>query len=165
MKLAYEAALATMSSIADYTSADFDTLGISYQDFNLVYGNTQWTRDQRRRVTQTLDALLFGTLDVIGLPRIAVPAEYVAAVISSFVAPANRQIACIWLAEQRATGPRAIDLAAAGVEALHVDPVSASQLFALVILLSENDRSSEVRQSFAQRMDKRTADLTREFVQ
>lgn len=153
-----EAAIGTMKAIADYTSADFSVLGITEDDFQLTYAPAPWKREHRRRVTQTLDALLFGTLDQMGLPRIAVPAEYVAAVIATFVAPCNRMVSCLWLAEQRATGARAMDLAAAGMEGAYVDPVSASQLFALVISLSDTDRSTEVRANFKSRMDKRVAD-------
>lgn len=156
--LSYESALGTMRAIAAYTSADFDALGIQPQDFALTYEATPWTRDNRRRVMATLDALLFGTLDVMGLPRIAVPAEYAAAIISTFVAPLNRQVACVWMAEGRVGGRSAMDLAAGGNEG-DVDPASASQLFSLCVLLSDTDVSTAVRQQFRARMNERTQNL------
>lgn len=161
MNLSMETALGTMHAIAAYTSADFDALGIQPQDFSLTYDAIPWTRDNRRRVMATLDSLMFGTLDVMGLPRIAVPAEYVAAIVSTFVAPMNRMVACIWLAEQRSTGTRAMDLAAAGVDG-DVDPASASEIFALVVALSQTDASTQVRQAYRARMNERTQNLLTE---
>lgn len=157
--LSVEAALGTMRAIAAYTSTDFDALGISPVDFSLTYDDIPWTRDSRRRVMSVIDSLLFGTLDVLGLPRIAVPAEYAGAVLATFVAPVNRLTACIWLAEQRMIGRRAIDLAATASDTGEVDPTSASQLFALVVLLSESDVSSAVRQHYKARMGDRLQKL------
>lgn len=157
MNLNYEAALSTMKVIADYTSADFDSLGILPQDFKMVFEDKPWIRDNRRKVMQTLDALLFGTADVMGLPRIVLPAEFIAGVISTFVAPCNRQVACIWMAEQRATGAKASDLANLGTEAAaEADPCTGQQLFSLIVQLSESSASSEVRQRYFDRMNTRT---------
>lgn len=150
------AALGTLHIIADYTSADFDSLGIHIQDFKLVNQNTPWIRDNRRRVIQTLDALLFGTLDQMGQPRFAVPAEYVAAVLLVFVQPVNRMVACSWMAEARMTGPRAIDLATQGIDTGEVDPVAASQLLGLIVSLTGAENSSEVYKRFESRMAERT---------
>jgi uncharacterized membrane protein len=83
-----------------------------------------------------------------------VPAEFVAGLIATFVSPPNRMVCCIWMAEQRSIGPRAMDLASYGIEASEVDPVSASQLFALICLLSQEDESTHVRQKFLARMKK-----------
>lgn len=148
----YETAYGTMKAIADYGAADFDTLGITPEQFHMTYAPVMWQNTQRRAVTGCLDALLFGTTDKLGLPRISLPAEFIAAVIATFVAPCNRQVACHWMAEQRATGARAIDLSSRGIEATAADPVAASQLFALVCQLSETDRASQVRQTFAKRI-------------
>lgn len=155
MNLNYSAALATMQAISEYTSADFEQLGILPADYKLAASDKPWIRDNRRKVVTVLDALLFGTLDVMGLPRIAVPSEYVAAIVSTFVAPSNRMTACLWLAEQRMTGAKAMDLASRGAEAAETDPTAGSQLFALVCLLSDNDSSNEVRQKYLAKMTDR----------
>lgn len=160
--LNYEASVGVMRAIAAYTSADFDALGIAPNDFSLTYDAIPWTRDNRRRVMSVLDALMFGTLDVMGLPRISVPAEFAAAIISTFVAPMNRMVACIWMAEAGIGGSRAMDMAAAGINAGEVDPASAHQLFALVVLLSDTDVSSGVRQQYAARMESRVRKLMQE---
>jgi len=144
-----------MRSIAEYTSADFDSLGISPEDYKLANGNTSWQREQRRRVVTTLDALIFGTVDVLGLGRFQIPTEYVAAIVSTFVSPVNRMVCCTWLAEQGTTGARAQDLAVAGQVASTVDKSTPSQLFALVCQLSETDESAQVRKQFESRMNVR----------
>lgn len=149
------AAIGTLNIIAEYTSADFDSLGIHINDFKLLNQNTPWIRDNRRRVTQTLDALLFGTLDQMAQPRYAIPAEYVAAVIMVFVKPCNRMVACSWLAEARLTGPRAIDLATQGIDTGEVDPVAASQLLGLIVSLTGAENTSEVYSRFEARMTHR----------
>jgi len=153
--LNYAVAHGVMKSIAQYTSADFDSLGITPEDYKLAHGDTMWTRENRRRVVATLDALIYGTIDVLGMGRFAVPTEYVAAILATFVAPLNRQVACIWMAEQGTTGSKASDLAAAGQVASTVDKSTPSQLFALVILLSQDDASTEVRQKFEAKMTQR----------
>lgn len=156
--LSFAAALGTMNAIAEYTSADFDALGIQAPDFALTYEAVTWSRDNRRRVMATLDALLFGTLDVLGLARIQVPAEFAAAVIATFVAPQNRLIACKWMEEHGNIGASAH--AAAGAS---VDTSTAKELFDLVICLSETDDSSRVRQQYRARMNQRySALMTRE---
>jgi len=154
-KLSFAVAHSVMTSIASYTAADFHSLGITPEDYKLTNGNTQWVREHRRRVTQTLDALIFGTIDALGLGRFQVPTEYVAPIIATFVAPGNRMVACIWLAEQGTTGARAADLSVAGQVASTVDKSTPSQLFALVCELSQTEASSSVRKQFEQRMEQR----------
>jgi len=147
--------LAVMSQIAQYASADFDSLGILPQDYDLAHGDAPWIRDQRLRVVKTLEALMFGTLDVMGVSRFALPAEYVAAIIATFVSPCNRMVACQWIAENGSTIARAQDLAAQGIQASQVDKCQPSKLFALVCLLTENDASTEARASFESRIQSR----------
>lgn len=150
--LSYETALATLRIIDQYTSADFDTLGINEQDFEYASGPQPWRRDNINRVMRTLNALTFGTLEVMAMPKIVVPAEYIAAIVSSFVHPANRMVACVWLAQERQTGVGALELSARNQTTSQMDPASADQLFALVIALSDNDASTEARKNFRHRL-------------
>lgn len=153
MHLSVSTALATMRAIPEYLSADYDALGILPEDFNLVHGDSIWRSEHRVRVSRTLEGLLYGVTSMLGLGRLSVPAEYVAAIIATLVGPANRQTACIWLAEIGGTGARSLDLAAAKA-AGEVDVVGASQLFALVLELSSTDESNSVRQRFTDRLTK-----------
>lgn len=148
MNLSYETAYANLKMIDQYIAADFDALGITQQDFELFSGSQPWKRDVITRVMRTANALLFGTLEVMGMPKIVVPSEYVAAIVATFVHPANRMIACIWLAQERQTGVGALELSARAQTTSQLDPTSAEQLFALVQLLSDSDESNEARKRF-----------------
>ncbi len=106
----------------------FEALGISKDDFELVTGDQSWIGIDRPRVTAVLNAVTHGTLDVLGLPRIEVPAEYRAACIACFVAPCNIHVACRWME----SGVAAADIVAGG----QLEPVSARQLFVLCCQLS-----------------------------
>lgn len=150
--LSFATAYATMKIIDQYTSADFDSLGITDTQFKLVNGNQAWRRDQLNNVMRTLNALIFGTLEVMAIPKIVVPAEYVAAIVATLVAPCNRMTACVWLSQERQTGVGALELSARGEQSATLQPASASQLFALVLELSNNEASSEARKNFMRRL-------------
>lgn len=150
--LSYETALATLKVIDQYAAADFDTLGISQSDFELVSDRKVWLRAHIPVVMRTFNALLYGTLEVQGIPKIIVPAEYVAAVVASFVAPENRMLACVWLAQEHKTGASAIELSARAHSTAQMGTTSGDQLFALVLQLSNNDASTEARKNFRARL-------------
>lgn len=150
--LSYATAHAVMIAIHDYTSPDFDALGITQQDFLLAAGEAPWTRQHIPRVMKTLNALIYGTLEVLAMPKIVVPAEYVAAIVSTFVAPGNRMVACVWLAQEHKTGASALELGARADSAASISPTSADQLFALVIQLSDTDQSLAARREFTRKL-------------
>lgn len=101
-----------------------DILGLTRDDMNLVMTPRLWLSSERNQVRRTLDMLAFGSLDLMGLPRINAPAEYIAAMISCYVHPTNAQIACRWY---EGASP-AEQLAGAGSFA---ETLTADQLFAL----------------------------------
>ena len=101
----------------------FEALGISTDDFHLCCDSRPWVGADRGRVTSVLNLLTHGCLDVVGLPRIEVPAEFRAGVISTFVSPGNIAVACRWLE----TGPSADLLSAGGT----IVDVGAERLFGL----------------------------------
>lgn len=146
LNLNYEAAKAVMTSIAQYLEADFDQLGVSPDDFKLTYQPVIWRSEHRIRVIRTLEALMFGTAGMLGLARIKLPAEFIAAIVATFVAPCNRRLATMYL-DDVGTGGRAEDMAAG----LTFEAVGPERLFALVVLLSQED-NTKVRQDFATRI-------------
>lgn len=150
--LSYETALATLKVIDRYVAADFDTLGIREQDFELASGAKPYVRQDLPVVMRVLNALTFGSLEVMGMPKITVPAEYQAAIIAAFVAPANRMAACVWLSQERQTGAGALEMSARNQTTSQLDPASADQLFALVVALSETSASTEARLNFRNRL-------------
>lgn len=127
--VSYPVALNCMQLIGKGAVTDaFEALGITKDDFELATGDMSYLGADRSRVSSVLNALTHGTLDVLGLPRIEVPAEYRAAVIAVFVAPRNIHVACRWLE----TGVTAADIVAGG----QLEAVSAKQLFALICQLA-----------------------------
>lgn len=155
--LSIAVAIGVFQSIADYTSADFTTLGITIEDYNLVRRDTQWKNTERTRVMRTIDALVYGTTDVLGLDRISLPAEYLAAIVTAYVHPVNRLVVCHWLTAQQMSNGSAADIAEIGNTKAAVDQVTVRQLFALVLQLSDGAQASAARKSFEERINKRLA--------
>ena len=96
-----------------------------------------WDRDKKVVVTRTLERISFGLLDVMGIPRFQLPAEYVAAVIFLCVSAQNYHMACSW-AERSVDSRPATDLA----EQADFGPCTASQLFGLLVLVHGDDVSN-----------------------
>jgi len=150
-----ETAVATLRVIEHYLPADYDTLGITEEEFELFHGPASWRRDFFPRIVRTANALIFGSLEQMSLPKIVVPAEYVAAVIAVCVHPANQMACCVVMAQERATGVAAIDLAARGASPTTIDPTSGDQLFALVSILNSKDQTNFARKSLRKKLGMR----------
>lgn len=144
--------MALLRSIEQYTPADFDLLGITKEQFEQASQPVPWRRENLNQVMRTLNCVLFGTLEVMAIPKIVVPSEYVAAHIVAIVAPANRMLACIWLAQERQTGVGALELSARQNQSAQYDPTSADTLFALVCLLSDTEEANFARDRFRVRL-------------
>lgn len=95
-------------------------------DFDFITSDTSWPLQERARVRRCVESLVYGSLDVIGLPRFAAPAEFIAGVIAYFIHPVNLMPAC-----QVMDGCQFTDNIISGIDA----PVSASHLFAMVVQL------------------------------
>lgn len=152
MNLSLSTARSVLNHIHLYTPSDFDTLGINKQDFELATQSIPWRRDQIHKVMRTLNALIFGSLEVLGMPKIVVPSEYVAPIIATFVHPTNRMVACLWLSQERMTGAAALELSARGQTASQIDPTSADELFSLVVQLSDTDEAAHVAKEFKKKL-------------
>ncbi len=123
-RVSYAVAVNCMRLIRDGGVNDaFESLGIIPEDFDLVCRSVPWIGNDRLRVTTVINSLCHGTVDVCGLPRIEIPAEFIASVLSMFVSPGNLMIACRWMEAEKA----AEDLAAGG----SLEAVQAKKLFAL----------------------------------
>lgn len=93
-------------------------------DYNFLIGDKLWIAADRSRVRRVVEATVYGSLDLIGLPRFPAPAEFIAAAIAFYVHPKNIQYACSELsnAEWSLNIINGID-----------QPLSAQQLFAHTI--------------------------------
>ena len=97
-KLRLSTAVGTMQIIArGGPQMSIQSLGLTPDDYKLLTGVEVWTANVRTVVRRALDSYVYGVLDILGLPRFELPAEYLAAVISVFVHPVNYFPACVWL--------------------------------------------------------------------
>lgn len=143
--LRIEVALGAMS-ILDQNSlnGDFSTFGVSEKEYKLMSGNMPWVATDRATVRRVMDCMLFGVMDVVGVPRFQPPMEYVAAVLCSFISGNNLMLACRWIEG----GQRAEDVIGdRSAEAPHID---AAQLFSFITLLKGSDTT--VRDQFEKRV-------------
>ena len=124
----------------DYTDL-LPALGITDTDYSLVIGHTPWVAAQRARVRQTLDTLAAGVMDITGVPRFEMPAEFYAALIISFVSPINMQMACRWL-----EGHRSRD-SIAGLSA-DSNPPKPEVVFCFVCDLYTTEGAKQIRAQF-----------------
>ena len=126
MRIDYRTAVGVLRMMAERAMVDsIASFGISEADWKLVTGPKPWIGLDRARVCRVLDSLIFGSMDLAGLPRFRVPAEYVSAVLVTFVSPNNLMLACAW----REQSPSADDLSR--IDGVGAEPVRAHQLFAL----------------------------------
>lgn len=137
--LNYKVAAAVMKRVRDYSKTDLATIGIDEDDLMLLASDKLWTVQNRRQVLNTLDALMYGTTDALGLARPRIPAEMQAAFVASYVEPVNRLVACIWMSEQRMTNGAAADYVDAE-DVLTVEPASVHKLTNCVLFLVAEDR-------------------------
>lgn len=159
--LSYATAIAMLRTIEQYTPSDFDVLGITQEQFEKVSGPLPWRREEMNLVMRTMNAILFGSLEIMAVPKIVVPSEFVAAHIVALVHPGNRMVACIWMAQERQTGVGALELAARQDVSSVYDPTSADKLFALVCLLSDTSHANTARDQFRHRLGLRIEDAER----
>lgn len=150
--LSEQTALATLAVIDQYLPKDFDTLGITQEEFEHLSGPTAFLRPHMPGLVRTMNALIFGTLEVMTLPKLIVPAEYVAAVISAVVHPANVMAMCVIMATERQTGVGAMELAARNSQSTTVDHTSADQLFALCCILNNTATANAARNSLRKQL-------------
>lgn len=144
LKVVKSAMLALANGTA---SGSLETLGLLSSDLKLLCSTIPWKAAERNTVTRTLDILMYGTMDSLGLPRFMVPAEYVAATISMFVKPSNLMVACRWLEQS--------SISADGLgnpsSTTNQQPIDSSQLFSLVLQLADDQEVPEMRYLFEQR--------------
>lgn len=110
--------------------------GVTQAAFDRYTGDTPWLGVHRSAVQRTHDAILYTSLDVLGVPRISLPAEYIVGAIASFVHAVNLQTACRWFA----AGTRPAEYYVAGEQG-ESEPTTAERLFAFLITAYDTDHS------------------------
>lgn len=149
-QLSFATAYAVQKVFGDFLSADFQALGITPMDWELLKQSTPWRRDQTQRVLRTISAVVYGTLEVMNMPKFNVPAEFVACTLAATVHPGNMFVACQWLAYERLTGVPADDLAERTTTGW--EQSTPEQLLALVLKLMNSDANEKARKDFEYRV-------------
>ena len=150
MTVQYEVVKGCMTLLAEgAATGSLGSLGLLPQDVKRVTGGIPWNRDERLIVIRTLDALMFGTMDLLALPRFQVPAEYVAAVVSMFVHPCNLMVASMWMATSGLEA--ASSLGSPTSQSANCDSIDAATIFAIAAQLNEDGHSRACLQQFENR--------------
>lgn len=99
-------------------------------DFDKLCSPVPFINSDRGRIENTINELIYGALDLQGLPRITVSAEHVAAIIAFFVSPVNFMVASVWCErkEKLASHEDIVE----GRPEVECDHINASQLYALI---------------------------------
>lgn len=105
--------------------------GLSQEDWDLLTQAEPWTITHRQKARSLIAECVNISLTIAGLPAQPLPAQYVAAVISYVVSPANRLVAAM-------RAPETFDgVAASGLlGGQEVEPVTSEQMVSLVIAYS-----------------------------
>lgn len=141
-KVRMSACLGAMKLLAGFSGQDLRAvLGVSPEELKVVTGDIPWKAQQVSMVRRVIEAFAHGTMDVAGLNRFEVTAEYMAAVVVAFIHPINMMQACR-IVEKRAG---ASDLSSGGVVTEEIMP---KQLFALVTMLMDEGAAAELRSQF-----------------
>lgn len=115
--------------------------GIAQAEWEMLTQDEPWTLSQRQQVRSQIAEVVNISLTIAGLPAMALPAQYVAAVIVTVVSPTNRFVAAT-------RAPEAFDaLAASGLnEAFEIRPVTIETMQSLVIAYSGTVKSEPAGQ-------------------
>jgi len=144
--LSYELADSLFKSIGECLTPDLDVLGVSEQDLRITTGPVQWQRHQIRQVVRTINSIIYGTLEIHGMPKFPVPAEYAAQAILHCVSPCNRQLACSWLIHEKIVGTSIDD------EDNEMEPTTFDKLYKLVCKLSASNKASQCRDQWLKKI-------------
>ena len=125
-------------------------IDVDPERYEIVTQKAPWLAPQRHVARSGLESLCHATVELLGLPRVEIPAEYVAAVIAVFVDPVNYMVACSWFEGQL---PSANDMVTKDDPPAGMEHLKAHQLFGMVLIIAGNTNSFEFRDPFEKKMD------------
>ena len=103
-------------------------MGVPAEDLRALRQDAHWLNSERHVVRRTMDSVLYGALDALGLHRFSLPCEYIACWIAMVVSPCNWMVCCAWY-----HGARAASSLTADPEMLPINEgVTAEALFSYV---------------------------------
>lgn len=135
--------------------AGLEVLEIDKDDEEILRAADPWTAPHRNEARTIIEKLCYAAVDLRGLPRFALPAEYVATCIYTFVHPNNWQIAC-----------HIVSIGTLSAEDVEIEQeperVSPRKMFAMICEASaENDAfGAKVTKKTRRNVERITADAT-----
>lgn len=105
-------------------NAESGLLDLTPEAFEFLTHNKPWINTDRAEARRALEAATYGALDFLGLPRIKVPAEFIAGTIALYVDPVNIMTACSFM-----EGAEWSEHVIQGIER----PVKTNELFAFTL--------------------------------
>lgn len=103
---------------------------LSEDDVEYLTADRLWLPSDRSRQRRCVEAIIYGAMDILAMPRFPAPVEYVAAAIMVYVHPINYQVACVVM-----EGCEFTEHVLNGVSV----PVKAQHMFALILRMAAND--------------------------
>ncbi|AJK28331.1 putative minor capsid protein [Eel River basin pequenovirus] len=138
---------AAMNLIAEgHANSDLIAANVTPANYRVFTGDQFWTGAERGVVTKVMEGLCYGVCDIQQIPRFELPAEYMAAVIRTFVSPCNYHSACHWMSRTKSASVEGID----GTE-----NVTPGELYAALLQLASADEENP--ESFRHKFEKRMA--------
>lgn len=149
----HPAAMGSLQIIKEYASASAAiAAGMNETSYKQLVKGAPWTAPERAAIRDSLERMCHTSIDLLGLPRFELPAEYVATVIAVFVHPVNIAVACSWMAGRL---PRSMDLHGSGdTTPQGMEHLSSAQLFAMVLDILGNEDTGAVARAFNRHMSK-----------
>lgn len=149
-------ALSIIRATTDTLETSLVGYGVSKEQLKKVMNPAPWLGAERAAVRRTLDSLVYATVDCAGLPRIDLPAEYVAAVISVFVHPTNLMVACVFMEGKHNWVDEVARAANDPIQGL--ERVSASELFGIICEILGDSEFPNARAAIEHKMARKVSD-------
>lgn len=151
MNVNIDALFGTMKALADHTHPDFKALGVTKTDFEKLTGETQWLVQDKSAVINTFKSIIYGTTDALGLDRVILPPEMVAAAIATIVSGVNRMVAAHWISTEINTGK---PITAPDGQDIGFNKVSVATLMHLVTEAVTHEAAKGAREKMKDKMSK-----------
>jgi len=142
----------SMQVLLGSCSKDIMTVvGCSEEEWNLVTGKAMWQGVDRTIVGRTLQQLMYGLVDMMGVPRLELPVEFVVAVVYTFVSPVNYFTACAWLGSYK----RGVDIQKATLDEVveGIETLPASAIFSNLLVVAGRGDLKSLGMSFAKKVE------------
>lgn len=88
----YATAIASAKLLGDNGMID-----LTEDEFAFLVQSKPWHGTDRNHAKRCVESVVYGALDMLGMPRFPAPAEFIATAIAFYVHPVNIQVACSFM--------------------------------------------------------------------